>query len=263
MTDRLTPRSGARPPEAAIRRLHAFSELSDFELDLLRGLGDRRERRSPGEELALESREATRPQFIVAGWACRERVLADGRRQIINVLLPGDSIGLARHPGGGELAAVRAITLLETVDASRVADAVHAGRAPGIAAALEVAESLEQLQLLDHLVRLGRQTAYERVAHFLLELQRRLEMTGLGGRQRFPMPLTQEVLADALGLSIVHVNRTLQQLRREGLIELRSGVALLLKPERLADIADCAADHLRPAAPLRPPAEGPGAAPAA
>jgi len=71
--------------------------------------------------------------------------------------------------------------------------------------------------------------------------------------QRFPLPLTQEVLADALGLSIVHVNRTLQQLRRERLIELRSGVAILLEPELLAGIAD----YRRPAAIAPAAAAGP------
>ena len=263
MTSRLTPRSGHRPPEAAIRRLLALGDLSDSELDLLRGLGDRREQRTPGEEIAPEGPDAIRPQLIVSGWACRERVLADGRRQIINVLLPGDGIGLRRHPGG-ELAAVRALTALETIDASCVAEAVCAGRAPGIAGALEAAENLEHLLLLDQLVRLGRQTAYERVAHFLLELQRRLEVVQLGDRQRFPMPLTQEILADALGLSIVHVNRTLQQLRREGLIELHSGVAILLDRDRLADIAECRAVHPRlGAAPPLKPAAQPTATPAA
>jgi hypothetical protein len=94
---------------------------------------------------------------------------------------------------------------------------------------------------------LGRQTAYERVAHFLLEVQRRLEIAGLGDGQRFPLPLTQEIMGDALGLSIVHVNRTLQQLRRERLIELRSGVTILLQRDLLASIA-----NFQPA-PLRTP----------
>jgi CRP-like cAMP-binding protein len=101
------------------------------------------------------------------------------------------------------------------------------------------------------MVRLGQQTAYERVAHFLLELQRRLQIAGLGDSQRFPLPLTQEMLADSLGLSIVHVNRTLQHLRREKLIELRSGVAILLEPQTLSGICDYdAVGALRAPAPL-------------
>ena len=210
--------------------------LSETELDLLRSLGDRRERRVAGEEIVAEGEHASRPQFIVSGWACRQRVLADGRRQIFSILLPGDGIGLSRFPRA-ELASLHALTALETADAGPVLSAVQGGRAPGVARALSALEPLEQMLLFDHMVRLGRQTAYERVAHFLLELQRRLEIAGLGDSQRFPLPLTQEVMADALGLSIVHVNRTLQQLRRERLIELRSGVTILLERELLGGIA--------------------------
>jgi CRP-like cAMP-binding protein len=237
MTGRLTPRSVSRPLEAVVRRLRLLSALSDAELELLRNLGDRRERHIAGDELTTEGDYSGRPRFILSGWACRQRVLPDGRRQIFGFLLPGDGFGLNRRPGP-ELSTITAVTVLETVDAEPVLEAVQAGRAPGLARALAASEPVEQKLMLDHMVRLGRQTAYERVAHFLLELQRRLEIAGLGDSQRFPLPLTQEIMADALGLSIVHVNRTLQQLRRERLIELRSGVTILLQRETLASIAD-------------------------
>jgi CRP-like cAMP-binding protein len=223
--------------ELVVRRIRALTPLSSAEQDLLRSLADRRERFSSGEELVVEGGARARPRFILSGWACRQRVLADGRRQIFSFLLPGDPIGLNRH-GGSELSSVTALTALETVDAEVVLTAADSGGAPGLLRALSGVETFEHGLLLDHMVRLGRQTAYERVAHFLLELQRRMEITGLGDDQRFPLPLTQEVLADALGLSIVHVNRTLQQLRRERLIELRSGVAILVQREQLAVIAD-------------------------
>jgi CRP-like cAMP-binding protein len=253
MTGRLTPRPSFRPLEAIVRRLRVLSALSDAELELLRSLAGRRERHVSGEELATEGAAVGRPRFILTGWGCRQRVLPDGRRQIFGILLPGD--GIALNPRcGPELSTITALTSLETVDAEPVLEAIQAGRAPGLALALAAAEAVEQRQLLDHVVRLGRQTAYERVAHFLLELQRRLEVAGLGDSQRFPLPLTQEIMGDALGLSIVHVNRTLQQLRRERLIELRSGVTILLQRELLASIADYPAPPTRapsPALPLR------------
>jgi CRP-like cAMP-binding protein len=236
MTERLTARSALRPLDLVVRRLRALNALSDGEQGLLRSLGERRERFATGEELAVEGSEATRPRFIVSGWACRHRVLADGRRQIFGFLLPGDGLGLSSRCDR-ELSTVAALTALETVDAEPVLDAIAEGRAPGIARAIASIEPIEHALLLDHMVRLGRQTAFERVAHLLLELQQRLEIVGLGDTQRFPLPLTQEIMADALGLSIVHVNRTLQQLRRERLIELRSGVAILLQRERLVGIA--------------------------
>jgi CRP-like cAMP-binding protein len=97
-------------------------------------------------------------------------------------------------------------------------------------------------------MRLGRQTALERTAHLFLELRQRLAAVGLADGARFPLPLTQEVLADTLGLSIVHMNRTLQQLRREGLVEVKSGWARLLDPAALAARCAFAAPAPAPAA---------------
>lgn len=238
MTGRFKPRIAPRPLEPVVRRLRALTTLSEVELELVRNLTDRRERHAAGEELVAEGQTTRRPRFVVSGWASSQRVLSDGRRQIFGFALPGDGLGLCERPNPPALSSVVALTALETVDAEPVLDAAHSGRAPGLARALSITSVLEQMLLLDHMVRLGRQTAYERVAHFLLELQRRLEVAGLGDSQRFPLPLTQEILADVLGLSIVHVNRTLKQLRRERLIELRSGVAILLQPELLANLAD-------------------------
>lgn len=235
---RYTPRITPRPLEAVVRRLRSLSPLSDEDQALVRALSDRRERHIAGEELVTEGQAERRPRFVVAGWACRQRVMADGRRQIFDFLLPGDSLGFTERPAPPALTSVVALTALETVDAEPVAEAAASGRSPGLAAALARARWVERSMLLDHMVRLGRQTAYERVAHFLLELQQRMEIAGYGDAQRFPLPLTQEILADVLGLSIVHVNRTLQQLRREKLIELRSGVAILLQPDILASISD-------------------------
>jgi len=175
---------------------------------------------------------------VVSGWASRQRVLPDGRRQIFSFILPGEPIGLGRRPSAPALGSIVALTALETVDAEPLLEAAVSGRAPGLAQFIVRAQHTDDALLLDHLVRLGRQTAYERVAHFLLELQHRLQLSGLGDSQRFPLPLTQEIMADVLGLSIVHVNRTLQQLRREKLIELRSGVAILLRRELLVSISE-------------------------
>lgn len=235
MTGRFSTHLGLRPIDPILRRMRSLSPLSDSELDLLRGLGERRERHAPGEQLLAEGAMVPRPRFVISGWACRQRLMPDGRRQIFSLLLPGDSLGFGDRPS---LASVVALTAMETADGAAVLEAARRGSAPGLARAIAAASLMEDALLLDHAVRLGRLTAFERVAHFLLELQQRLEVSGLGDRQRFPLPLTQEILADALGLSIVHVNRTLQQLRRAGMIELRSGVAILLQPEAMAKLCD-------------------------
>ena len=243
MTGRFSTHLGVRPMDPIVRRLRSLAPLSDAELEFIRGLAERRERYAPGDQLIAEGGVSQRPRFVISGWACRNRLMADGRRQIFSFMAPGEGLGFGRRPA---LAATVALTALETVDATPVIEGVRRGAFPGLARALAAMETMEDALLLDHIVRLGRLTAFERVAHFLLELQQRLEVAGLGDKQRFPLPLTQEILADALGLSIVHVNRTLQQLRRAGLIELRSGVAILLQPEALAKVCDYRATAVSP-----------------
>ncbi len=236
MSGRFKTRLAAWPIDPVLRKLRSYARLSEVEEALIRVLGERRERFAPGEEILAEGQALRRPKFVVAGWAACQRVLPDGRRQIFRFILPGDPLGAASRPSAAPWS-LTALTALETVDAEPALDAAESGRAPGLAQALAAIWMQDEQLLLDHMVRLGQQTAYERVAHFLLELQRRLQIVGLGDSQRFPLPLTQEMLADALGLSIVHVNRTLQQLRREGLLELRSGVAILREPQTLTTIA--------------------------
>ncbi|HEY0053353.1 MAG TPA: helix-turn-helix domain-containing protein, partial [Caulobacteraceae bacterium] len=107
-------------------------------------------------------------------------------------------------------------------------------RHPALWRALTLASRHDEMRLLDQVVRLGRQTAVERVASFFLEIYERLRVVGLAEAGAFTMPLTQEAMADALGLSPVHVNRTLQQLRRDGLAELSGARVTLHQPGALS-----------------------------
>jgi CRP-like cAMP-binding protein len=182
---------------------------------------------------------------VISGWACRLRYLPDGRRQIFTFLLPGDTLGLCERLDPLALTSAVTLTPMETVDISAMAAALRSGapeHAP-LADSLALAARSEEAALLDHMVRLGRQTAYERTAHLLVELCHRLAVVGLGDR-RFRLPLTQEILADALGLSLVHVNRTLMQLRRDRLVVLKGSFAELPDLERLALIANYAPQPL-------------------
>ncbi len=200
------------------------------------------QRASPAEaELCAAGAVGTRPRFLIQGWASRLRMLPDGRRQIFHLVLPGDLIGSCLRPHQPAAAATVALTRVETASAAGLAAIL--GAAPpqagsSLAAACAALERHGESLLLDQITRLGRQTAYERTAHLLLEIWERLAVVGLAEDNTFPWPLRQDTLADLLGLSVVHVNRTLQQLRRDGVIELRGGVAVLLHPERLQEAAD-------------------------
>jgi CRP-like cAMP-binding protein len=232
--------------ELIIRRLTKYADLALDETELLRGLSDSPERLPAGTELIAEGERLEHPRLLLAGWACRQRYLSDGRRQIFDFILPGDLYGLCLRPQAVALCNVVTLTRATITDASALGDAVlsHPDAYPGLTTASLMSASADEAYLLNQMVRIGRQTAYERVAHLILELHHRLITVGLAADGYMPLPLTQEVIADALGLSIVHLNRTLQQLRRDGIVEVKGGIARLLDMSRLRNIADFRAPHV-------------------
>ena len=235
----LQTRPGRVDSAALQHRFEQFVRLTPDETELLQGLSGRR-RYTPGEDILKDGEGARTCEVIATGWAGRQRVLSDGRRQILNFSLPGDFIGAPIRPDCSVQAPTVAITTVETIDIGPLRDTL-AGSDPrfmGLQRVCAMMVAMDQALLLEHVVRLGRLTAYQRTGHLLLELRARLALAGLITGWRFPMPLTQEALADNLGLSIVHVNRTLQQLRREKMIELRVGWVTILQPEVLASMSD-------------------------
>lgn len=224
-------------PEPVLSRYGALAKLEPAEEQLLTGLDDWRWEPA-GSEL-VRDQTLLSPRVLVSGWAARVRWLEDGRRQIINLILPGDGIGLCRRPQPLALCPVLALTPIQTLDAAPIMRAVEAGPAyQRLSHAVNLAAALEEAWLMDQVVRLGRLTAYERLAHLILEIRARLNVVGPEADGRMPFPLTQEILADATGLSMVHVNRTLQQLRREKLIELGQGRLKILDLQTLIDVSD-------------------------
>lgn len=203
-------------------------------------LGPRVEKISAKTILQSEDHQPGRARYIVSGWACRQRHLSDGRRQVFGFVLPGDGVGICLHPKPLANATTMALTPLEVVDAHDLVRPEALEDCPGVRPLLVAAANEDERQLLDHVVRLGRLDALERVAHLFLELHDRLDVVGLSVDGCFPLPLTQEVLADALGLSIVHINRTLQELRRQNLITMQTGHVTLLDRPALIALADYA-----------------------
>lgn len=193
------------------------------------------ERYPPGTSLRPGLAPEGKTIMIVSGWACETRILHDGRRQIFAILLPGDAVTLQGGVDIGRRAVVSA-TRLEVVDVEALM-----GGEPGHAndVRLAIANSLRRHQdsLLDNMVRIGRLSAGERLLHLFLDLYERLDAVGLVKDETFRIPLTQETIADILGLSIVHINRTLQRLRRDGLISLRYGAVTLRNRQRVAALA--------------------------
>jgi CRP-like cAMP-binding protein len=190
----------------------------------------------PGMQVGGEASSGPeRRQIIVSGWACDLRILCDGRRQIFGFLIPGDVITSTTVQSVASCA-VMALTQLLLVS-----------RAVNFAADDDEQDAIEredmalaarrQEQLYDQLVRIGRLSARERAIHLLLEFHYRLERVGLVKDGTFKVPVNQEVLADALGLSVVHVNRTLRELRDEDLLRIKAGAVTLKNLPRLIAIS--------------------------
>ena len=130
---------------------------------------------------------------------------------------------------------------ITNVEASEVlaSDLLEAfARTPRLATAVLWAASRDEAMVVEHLVDLGRRNALERTAHFLLELGARLKLVGLGTTAGYACPLSQYLLSDALGLSAVHVNRVLRQLREDGLLTFRNGRVAFDDFDRLVAFAD-------------------------
>jgi len=216
---------------AALTRLMSLARLSESERGVLADVEGRR--RAPiHREIQVEGKPVGEPMILLSGWACRTRTFSDGRRQILSLLLPGDLVSYAFGPDA--VAVTTAIALTEGV----LAPAPAPAEGGGLARAYAAAAALEEVYLYRQIARLGRLSAYERLADWLLETRDRLALAGLTAGDSFPMPLTQEALADLLGLTSVHINRTLQSMRRDGALDLRGGTARLSEPRQLADLVD-------------------------
>lgn len=168
------------------------------------------------QHLARENCEPANLYRIESGWACRFRLMADGRRQITALYLPGDFCEPQWALGSIPTQPVVALTDLRAVPIPCSLPRLSDQARPLFTAILATLERESAW-----LVSLGRKIASERVAHLLLDLYMRLRKAGLAQGSQCPMPLTQTDIADATGLTPVHVNRTLQVLRRQRMVELK------------------------------------------
>ncbi len=192
-------------------------------------------KRAPGAYIFSEG-DLPRPMIVIEGWVSLQRILDDGRRQIFDLALAGDFVGSFDN-GRVEFDAV-CLTSVKLAEFPTVTteNPVVASANVALRTAMHQIDALKQTVTLNHLLRLGRLTSFERVGHFLLEIEHRLRLTGSSFASIFALPLTQEVLADYLGLSVVHTNRTLQLLKRESLIERDGNIITLTNPGALAQI---------------------------
>jgi CRP-like cAMP-binding protein len=191
--------------------------------------------RYPAAAVVSSIAPAPRLKWILSGWTCEMRVLPDGRRQIFSFGIPGDPV-LSRPVNAANPCAVVALTAVECIDvAQSLARAKESDRAE-IWRAMDQSLALAHERRYEDIIRLGRRSALQRLADLLLELHDRLDALGAVDERGFHLPLTQEHLADALGLSVVHVNRSLKTLRLNGMATVRFGRVTNFDRRRLAEL---------------------------
>jgi len=219
--------AAARLDNVLAEKLNRFVALSRQELKCLAEMQANPINVKRGRQLTQEGQTGHKAFVLQAGWACSYKLLPDGARQIISFPIAGDIVGLRS-------------VLLRTADHSfsALTDAVvspvegtHIMRCvtefPRLGAALLWAASRDEAMVVEHLVNIGRRSALERTAHFFMELAERLTLIGHATETEFKCPLSQFVLADALGLTAIHVNRTLRHLRERRLLTLRRGTVVI------------------------------------
>lgn len=224
--------------EALIARLQYYSDLGDGEREALARLGGKVRSFAANSEIITAGQAMDAVLVMREGWAARFKTLEDGRRQILNILLPGDIFDLQ------VLVAAEADHSVVTVTAGSVY-AMSPGAVREMLAgsgALTMAFWWTQVQeeafLREQIIRNGRQSAQERIAHLLLELHRRAQIVNQASGDTLRLPLTQTQIADTLGLTPIHTNRVLRRLVRAGYIEMNRQWIRFLEPDALAQMCD-------------------------
>lgn len=222
-----------------LRRLGAFSPNSDAELQFIQRFKRDEVRIEPQALLTREGVTAGEYYTLLEGWAFRFRTLSDGKRQILNFLLPGDFIGLQEKLGAHASQGVEAVTALRLCrfPAEGLWD-LYRGF-PSLSYDITWIAAHEELIVDENLVSVGQRTASQRIAMLMIHLYKRAESLGMADKDgSVEFPLTQAHMADALGLSLVHTNKTLRRLRQSGLFTLRDGRLSLTRPEAMTRLAD-------------------------
>jgi CRP-like cAMP-binding protein len=232
------------------RKLGAFVALSEAELSVLEGLHKRRRTFVAGRDLVHQGQSDQAAYILISGWACSYKLLEDGQRQIVDFQIPGDFLGLRSVVLHLSDHSVEPVTDIEVTEV-HVSDLMKTfSDTPRLATAVLWAASRDEAMVVEHLINIGRREADVRVAHFLLELGARLTLVGLGSKTSYACPLTQYLLADALGLSSVHVNRVLRTLREAGMVTFRDGFVTFDDYDRLAEYAKFERTYLDQVGPL-------------
>jgi CRP-like cAMP-binding protein len=223
--------------KALLRRISFYADLDEMDQQVIMNIEGREQRFDKNSEIIDAGQEMDSVLIVKEGWAIRYKTLEDGRRQILNILLPGDFFDLQVLVAAEADHSVKTVTALTGLSVRPAVFRRLLTESGKLTLAFWWMQVQEEAFLREQIVRNGKQTARERIGHFLLELYRRVLITGAGTSEGFRVPLTQTVIADALGLTPIHTNRVLRQLERDGLLVRENGWILFTDEARLAEIS--------------------------
>lgn len=227
-----------------VRKLSSFLVLDRNELAAIAELEAQRRLVPARTEFVHEQRASRRAFVLHEGWACSYKLVPDGGRQVIDFSIPGDFIALRNLLLRNSGHALTAVTDLVVSEVSWQQMADNFQRLPRLSAAILWATARDEAMMIEHLVNVGRRSAVVRTSHLLLELWQRLSLVGLATEAGFACPLNQHLLADALGLTAIHLNRVLRVLREQRLMTFRAGRVVFHDPIRLRELAGYQGSYL-------------------
>lgn len=228
-----------RCPACPLRVQSAFRPKDADEIAFIDSLKIDHRLLPPGAEIIYAGQQDAELFTLFSGWAFRQKTLVDGRRQILNFILPGDLIGLQASLLAASEHGIEALTEVEVCVFSRRGVWRMFERMPELSYDLAWLGARGENMLDENLTSVGQRNAGERMAALILGLYRRAEHLDLVKDSTFRFPLTRQHLADALGLSLVHTIRTWSRLRRAGLFSYAGDRLTLLNPhltEKLASL---------------------------
>jgi len=229
--------AGERPSAASLGGLGQWSiGFSRSALADLARVAEPTRRESARTALFSERQQRTQIYVLGKGWACAYRDFSDGRRHVSEIYLPGDVIGLAE--AWTDQCGPAVVSLTEVLITGFECDDLRAlaRTSPEVAEGIATTLAGSVNTLMQRCAGLARQTAYERVAAMLWSMRARLQPHGGPQLHSFPCPVSQAVMSDALGLSAVHVNRSLRQLAQDGVLRKHSHEVEVLDNDALEGI---------------------------
>jgi len=229
-----------------LRTSGAFAEVTPQQLDFIQSFKKREVWGNAGDIVLREGQTIGQLHTLLSGWAFRFHTLSNGNRQILNFLFPGDLFGLQEQLSNGSPYGIELLTPARmcAFSSDRLWDLYRQHPQLGYDVTWLVAH--EELIVDENLVSVGQRTAQQRIAMLLVHLYKRAEQVGMKQADGWiPFPVNQQHMADALGLSLVHTNKTLRKLADMGMHEIAGNRLRLLKPDVLHRLADYYAAPLR------------------